>query len=107
MSFVARNFVRSGARSLPRTSPLSTVCRTNTRSITPRAIPAAATLQQKASFAMSAPKASVPSSGKADPASAQKYDDEVADMASYIHNYDVKSDLAVRLCCELSSPNTF
>lgn len=37
-----------------------------------------------------------PAPGRAEPrAPANAYDPEIADMASYIHNYQVKSELAV------------
>lgn len=38
-----------------------------------------------------------PAPGRAEPrAGAAEYDHEIVDMANYIHNYQVKSDLAVR-----------
>jgi 2-methylcitrate dehydratase len=33
----------------------------------------------------------------ASPAPKAEFDKEIVDMASYIHNYDIKSDLAVSL----------
>jgi len=43
---------------------------------------------------MSAPG---PAPGRAEPrATEAQYDQEIVDMANYIHNYQVKSDLAVR-----------
>jgi 2-methylcitrate dehydratase len=36
-------------------------------------------------------------SGAPPPKSPQKYDPEITDMASYIHNYKIDSELAVRL----------
>ena len=88
MSFVARNLARTTVkRSIPRATALSASWGSKVV-LGARQTP----FVQRAAFSMTSSKLSA---GIAEPAPARAYDDEVADMAKYIHNYDVKSDLAV------------
>jgi len=101
MSIVARNCFRTSTRSLSLKAPLSAACRATSRASAPsfglkfEPLRQTAALSTSVKLSMSAPG---PAPGRAEPRpEAAQYDQEIVDMADYIHNYQVKSDLAVRI----------
>jgi len=88
MAFVARNICRTASRNLTRRAPVSTSL---------RALASAAPssrLSQRIAPAFST-MASLRSGAQADPKGPKEFDPEITEMANYIHNYSIKSDLAV------------
>ncbi|KAG8628775.1 hypothetical protein KVT40_002640 [Elsinoe batatas] len=99
MSLTAQRISRTAFRTLTsRSSARTTGSFSTPRLSTARATPAiSSTLQTSRAFTMSAAKQSVPSSdATAEPrAGAREFDSEISDMANYIHNYQVNSELAL------------
>lgn len=90
MASLSRNVCRGASRLAARRSPIAFTAAARpvaakTSSLLGSALPASS----RASFsAMSALRAERPASA---------YDPEIADVANYVHNYNIDSDLAVRL----------
>ena len=102
MAYIGRNLCRAANRTLRQTplsaSTTSNLARSSFAAISLRA----STRSSRSSFStMSALKSAV----VAEPKAEKDYDPEIVDMAKYIHNYDIKSDLAVsrQLCGSLST----
>lgn len=92
MAFVARNFCRTASRNLNRRAPVSNSLRALTRTN----ILSTASLSGTTAPAFST-MASLRSGAVAEPKGPKEFDPELTEMANYIHNYEIKSDLAVRL----------
>ncbi|TKX21419.1 2-methylcitrate dehydratase [Elsinoe australis] len=98
MSLTAQRISRTAFRSLnTRSSARIAGSFSAPRLSTSRALPSLSTSTTRAFSMTSAPKAGAPAKdATAEPrAGAREFDTEIADMASYIHNYEVKSDLAI------------
>ncbi|KXT11708.1 hypothetical protein AC579_6965 [Pseudocercospora musae] len=91
-SFAARSLLRTTTRSLSRSSkaPLCTSSRLAQTSLKAQRSPFAQ-LQPARAFSTTMP----PQSGAPPPGKAPEYDPEIKDMADYIHNYKITSDLAI------------
>lgn len=94
MSSLSRNVLRTASRNLRQRASLC-----NTIKATGRLAPASR-LTQLRSIAPFSTTMIPRSDAMASPAPAKEFDNEIVDMASYIHNYKVDSELAVRSCHE-------
>lgn len=91
MSLAARTFSRTAYRSLNARASARIAAPVSASLRLPRCITAH---QQTKAFSMSP---ALNSDATASPASAREFDNEVNDMASYVHNYKLNSELAVGL----------
>ncbi len=93
MSLVSRNLCRAAPRKL---IPKRTSLCPSAKPIRPIVLGASSCLSKSISAPFST-MGSLKSSVAAVPADAKAFDPEIVDMASYIHNFDIKSDLAVSM----------
>lgn len=99
MSFIAsRSVARAASRSIARAGPRAPLC--SSRLAQHHALKSSSSLlQQRLNTARTFSTTMVQASAGdafASPAPPAQYDQEIVDMASYIHNYNIDSELAVR-----------